>query len=122
MDRILLENLDQELDRLGYDFDSFFYKRYGSFLRFYLGEVFAEFFQGLDHIGRLDYANLVLIPKKDDADYISDYHPISLLNTSFKLITKVLSNCLHTFMKSLLSPSQSAFTKDRSLLMGVTTT
>ncbi|XP_062028777.1 uncharacterized protein LOC133744735 [Rosa rugosa] len=37
---------------------------------------------------------LILVPKKDEADSISDYRPIALANFTFKVITKILADRL----------------------------
>jgi hypothetical protein len=37
---------------------------------------------------------ITLIPKIDNPSKVGDFRPISLLNNSFKLVTKVLANRL----------------------------
>ena len=37
---------------------------------------------------------LILIPKKLDAVEVKDFHPISLVHSFAKLVTKILANCL----------------------------
>ena len=39
----------------------------------------------------LNTANLVLLPKKEGAEKIGDYHPISLIHSIAKLLAKVLA-------------------------------
>jgi hypothetical protein len=39
---------------------------------------------------------ITLIPKVDGPRFVSDFRPISLLNTSAKLVTKLLANRLQT--------------------------
>jgi len=47
-------------------------------------------------------SHITLIPKKDDALKVSNYKPISLLNNSIKLITKLLANRLQLVLPSLI--------------------
>lgn len=58
---------------------------------------------------------ITLVPKKDDALVMSDYRPISLLNTSIKILTKVLANRLHLLMPSLVHKNQYGFLKQRTI-------
>jgi len=63
----------------------------------------------------LNIANVVLIPKKDGAESISDFRPISLIHSFAKIVAKVLAMRLAPHMNSLISKSQSAFIKRRSI-------
>ena len=57
----------------------------------------------------LNSANIVLLPKKDGAEDISKFLPISLIHAFAKIIAKILANCLAPFMNNLVSKSRSAF-------------
>ncbi|WVZ55767.1 hypothetical protein U9M48_006389 [Paspalum notatum var. saurae] len=63
----------------------------------------------------LNSANIVLIPKKEGADSVGDYRPISLIHSFAKIISKVLAMRLAPHMDNLVSPSQSAFIKKRNI-------
>jgi hypothetical protein len=63
----------------------------------------------------LNHALVVLIPKKKDPCYISDYGPISLINSFAKIISKVLANNLGPQLKHMISINQSAFIKKRCI-------
>ncbi|XP_020252248.1 uncharacterized protein LOC109829595 [Asparagus officinalis] len=82
-------------------------------------KLFEEFYEGTLEINRLNYAHIVLIPKKEDSSVINDYRPVSLLNVIYKVITKVLTNRLNTKLDLLIDPLQSGFIKNRYLLDGV---
>lgn len=60
-------------------------------------------------------ANIVLLPKSQDANSLSDYRPISLINSVAKIITKLLANGLAPHMKSLVSSAQNAFIKKQCI-------
>lgn len=56
---------------------------------------------------------IVLIPKGDKPSKVSDFRRISLINSSMKLITKVLALRLNKILNKLISSSQSGFMKGR---------
>lgn len=59
---------------------------------------------------------VVLVPKKDHAEAIKDYRPISLLNGSYKIITKSVASRLKGVITKLVDNNQSAFMRGRSIL------
>ncbi|GJW94067.1 RNA-directed DNA polymerase, eukaryota [Tanacetum coccineum] len=61
---------------------------------------------------------IALIPKVPDAKFVSDFRPISLIGSVYKVITKVLANRLGHVISDLVSNTQSAFIKNRQILDG----
>ena len=64
---------------------------------------------------RLNRAHIVLIPKKEDAEEIGDYRPISLPHSTSKLFAKLLANRVRRKMPEIVGANQSAFISGRSL-------
>jgi hypothetical protein len=68
----------------------------------------------------LNTENIVILPKKDGAEALSHFHPISLIHGVAKLIAKMMSLRLAPFMNTLIpspkvhSSSQEAFTTTSS--------
>lgn len=58
---------------------------------------------------------ITLIPKVDNPTLVSDYRPISLLNTSLKLITKILADRLQGSIMQLIHQNQYGFIKSRTI-------
>ena len=58
----------------------------------------------------------MLVPKKGDVEDIKDFRPISLMNSLYKLIAKVLANRLNKFMSKLVNFAQNAFMAGRQIL------
>jgi hypothetical protein len=61
----------------------------------------------------LNFAMITLIPKENEARSMKKFRPISLLNCSFKIFTKVLTNRLAQIINRLISFHQSAFIRGR---------
>jgi hypothetical protein len=62
---------------------------------------------------------LTLIPKKDHPQALSDYRPICLVNSMYKILSKVLAGRLKIVLGKLISNVQSAFIPNRQILDGV---
>ncbi|KAJ1700191.1 hypothetical protein LUZ63_008703 [Rhynchospora breviuscula] len=58
-------------------------------------------------------AHLILLPKEANAQFLSQYRPISIICYLPKLISKVLSNRMAMFLPELISNSQTGFVKGR---------
>ena len=65
---------------------------------------------------------LALIPKKDKPVTFMDFHPISLCNLVYKLISKVIAVRLKPFLDKRISSEQFGFLKNRQIVepIGIT--
>jgi hypothetical protein len=63
----------------------------------------------------LNTTNIVLLPKKEKAERVGDYRPISLIHGVAKIFSKILANRLGPCLPELVSSSQSAFVKKRCI-------
>ncbi|XP_013651351.1 uncharacterized protein LOC106356058 [Brassica napus] len=62
---------------------------------------------------------ITLIPKKVNADKISEFRHISLCNVLYKIISMIIAKRLEIILPSMVSPHQSAFVKGRLLIENV---
>jgi retron-type reverse transcriptase len=60
-------------------------------------------------------SNITLVPKKRPPSVVGDYRAISLLNTSVKVLTKLLANHLQRVITKLVHKNQYGFIKERSI-------
>ena len=79
----------------------------GFFREFYLHETYQR---------SLNSTFLVLIPKKEGAEDLRDFRPISLVGSVYKLLAKVLANRLKLVIGEVISDSHQAFIQGRQIL------
>ncbi|GJZ71170.1 retrotransposon protein, putative, ty1-copia subclass, partial [Tanacetum coccineum] len=100
----------------GFSFE--FFRRYWNFI----GPDFCSAIECFFTIGFLpkgcNASFIALIPKVLDAKFVSDFRPISLIGSVYKVITKILANRLAPVISDIVSDSQSAFIANRSILDG----
>lgn len=82
-------------------------------------EAVLEFFKSGCLLKQWNAANLVLIPKKPNASTPTDFRPISCLNTTYKVISKMLASRLKAILPLMISKLQSAFLPGRLLAENV---
>jgi hypothetical protein len=58
---------------------------------------------------RLNFREIILLPKINEAERIQQYRPICLLSVSFKISTKVASIRLDTLAHHMVRPSKTSF-------------
>ncbi|CAI5963063.1 unnamed protein product [Closterium sp. NIES-65] len=84
-----------------------------------LGECFMEFVRGFERTGvlpkSLTTALTKLLHKKGEKDLLTNYRPITLLTTVYKVLAKVLVNRLKKELHQVISKEQHGFIPGRSL-------
>jgi Reverse transcriptase (RNA-dependent DNA polymerase) len=88
-------------------------KKFWKFLRLPLRDYCLEMMR----LGKMSPSFLTsaikLIPKKGDTSKIKNWRPISLLNVSYKIISKAINNRLKKISGRILSRAQKGFTNNR---------
>lgn len=64
--------------------------------------LFEEIYQFKVKLERLNYSQVILIPKEGSPQTVDQYRPIALLNGSFKIVSKVLANRLSSHMNEII--------------------
>lgn len=62
---------------------------------------------------------IALVPKVEHPTSFSDFRPISLCNTMFKIVTKVISNRLKPILNHIILEEKSGFILGRSIVEGI---
>ncbi|KAL2936882.1 LINE-1 retrotransposable element ORF2 protein, partial [Bienertia sinuspersici] len=82
-----------------------------------VGARMCEQIQTWFHIGEIPHqissALICLIPKQPNPDKVSLFRPISLCNTIYKIVTKILLLRLKPLLPTWISPHQNSFIKGR---------
>jgi Reverse transcriptase (RNA-dependent DNA polymerase) len=103
------------------DFSMSFYQTYWKVIKTNLFSMFENFFKGTLNITKFNRAALCFIPKVSNTTLVTEFRPIALLNSSYKIFSKVLANRLQVVLNEIIGESQSAFLKGRYILDCVVT-
>jgi hypothetical protein len=74
------------------------------------------------NVARVNYAMIILLPEEEEAISLRKFRPISLINCSFKIISKTLNNRLESICNRLLASNQTSFVRGRFILESVVST
>jgi hypothetical protein len=95
-----------------------FYQVFWGLIKDDLMALFSNFHYGTLPLNRLNFGNIILLPKKKDARVIQQYRPICLLNVSLKIFIKVVTNRLNIITRKLIRPTQTTFLPGRNIMEG----
>jgi hypothetical protein len=102
-----------------YGFPIEFYQAFWDIVKDDLMALFKEFHNGSLNLYSLNFGTITFIPKQKEVTHIKQFHPICLLNVSFKIFTKVAVNRITEIAEDLISPSQTTFMPGRNIMEGV---
>jgi hypothetical protein len=100
-------------------FPAEFYQTFWETIKSDLLEMFSVFHAGHLELFCLNFSEIILLPKVNEAQRIQQYRPICLLNVSFKIFTKVATIRLNSVADHVVQPSQTACMQGRNILDGV---
>jgi len=74
-----------------------------------------SFFKNGHLLRQINHTFIALIPKRDNSSETQHFRPISLCNTVYKTVSKILVNRVRPLLDKLVFPVQSAFVLGRSI-------
>lgn len=96
-------------------FNSLFFKKAWPIIRFDMYKLCQDFFLHQADLKSINSSYITLVPKKDNPESVNDFRPISLLNSSFKLLTKILANRLQRVALQVIHENQYGFIKGKTI-------
>ncbi|PRQ30742.1 putative RNA-directed DNA polymerase [Rosa chinensis] len=96
-------------------FHGIFFQNFWNIINETMSATATEFHETAHILSDLNKTNIVLIPKIPCPEKVDQFHPISLCNYSYKILSKMLANRLKEFLPSIISPHQCAFVPGRQI-------
>jgi len=80
-----------------------------------LSFAIKDFFQSGKLLKEVNHTLITLIPKVDNPKTTAQFRPISLCNTIYKILAKILVNRMRPILTRIVHPTQSAFIPNRAI-------
>lgn len=96
-------------------FNGMFFKKCWPLIKDEFYQLCNDFFDGIVNLESINSSYITLVPKINNPVSINDFRPISLLNSSIKLLTKILAERLQSLILKLLHANQYGFIKSRTI-------
>lgn len=98
-----------------------FFKTFWDSVKVDLWKLCGDFYFRRANLEKINLSNIALIPKVDTPDLSGDYCPISLINSTLKIISKELASRLSKAMNALVDNTQFAFLQGQCILDNIAT-
>ena len=96
-------------------FGASFYQQHWTTIKEQLCAAIKDFFSSGKLLKVFNHTFIALIPKVDNPETTNQFRPISLCNTFYKIVAKILVNRLRPLLERIIYPTQSAFVPHRAI-------
>jgi hypothetical protein len=112
---VVVANLPSHKSPGPYGFNTNFVRKCWPIIKQEFNKLCEDFHAGQVCLQSLNGSHITLLPKMDNPSSVSDFRPISLLNTSIKILTKLLANRLQLVIMDLIHQNQYGFIRSRTI-------
>ena len=96
-------------------FNGLFMKKCWDIIKPDFYKLCEEFYNGELDLQSINNSYITLVPKINNPESVNDYRPISLLNSTIKLLTKILADRLQLVILELIHINQYGFIRSRTI-------
>lgn len=96
-------------------FNGLFLKKCWQFVREDFYQLCNDFHAERVNMESINTSYITLVPKKESPEIVNDFHPISLMNISLKVLTKILADRLQLFILRAVHQNQYGFIRSRTI-------
>ena len=96
-------------------FGASFYQDHWVVIRDLLCVAIKDFFHSGKLLKEVNHTFITLIPKVENSETTAQFHPISLCNTLYKILAKLLVNRMRPILQRIIHPTKSAFIPSRTI-------
>jgi hypothetical protein len=99
----------------GPGFNGLFMKKAWHIIKKDFYQLCSDFFVGKVNLESINNSFIILVPKQNSPECVNGYRPISLLNCSIKILTKILADRLQLMILQLVHANQYGFIRSRTI-------
>jgi hypothetical protein len=114
IENIILDLPSDKAPGLG-GFNNLFFKRAWHIIREDLFKLCTDFFNHDVDLKSVNHSYITLVPKIDNPEKVSNFRPISLINSVPKLVAKILANRVQKVATQIVHKNQYGFVKGKTI-------
>ncbi|KAL0314993.1 UNVERIFIED_CONTAM: hypothetical protein Scaly_2556600 [Sesamum calycinum] len=96
-------------------YTSCFFKKAWNIVGDLICRAVMDFFRSGRMLRQLNHTIIALVPKSEHSLSVANYRPMSCCNVIYKVITKIIADCLSPALEQLIDSSQAAFVRGRNI-------